>query len=126
MTMSASAYAASIPIRAHSKLSSAPAPAPVASMGTNAPQGTPAPMLRTRSSPLPSATMSSVAHSGEESTARTPSERLPRSSKNPCPPPIAYAVSMPNAPAARKGKSILPMPRQNVSFANSFLAAKIK
>ena len=89
MTMSASEAAGSIPICMQRRLMSAPSPAPIASMGTNAPQGTPAPMLETVTSSRSKTTSSSVTHSGEEKTACTPAKPLPRSDKKACPPPIA-------------------------------------
>ena len=89
MTMSASAYDASSPIAANRRLMSAPSPAPTESMGTNAPQGTPAPILTAVTSALTATTRRIVAQSGAPNTDCTPSEPLPRSAMNPCPPPTA-------------------------------------
>ena len=78
-----------MPMVCASKLNSAPSPAPMASMGTNAPHGTPAPMLSTVATSLRTTTMSRLAQSGEEKTEMLASEALPRSEMKACPPPIA-------------------------------------
>ena len=77
MTMSASAYPAGIPIFCKRSPMSAPSPAPIASMGINAPHGTPAPMLKAVTSNLRSTIIMSDAQSGAEKTESTPSEALP-------------------------------------------------
>ena len=105
-----------MPIAVQASVKSAPSPAPTASMGIKIPHGTPAPTFNTVAAIFKATTMRRVAQSGEEKMRSTPEAPLPSSLMNPCPPPIAYTVISPNAPAARKGTSILPTPLKNVIF----------
>ena len=107
---------------------SAPIHAPSASIGINIPLGTPAPRLSVVANSLSTSTIKSVTTIGDENTLVTDISVVPpcvpTASISAWPPPIAYTVISPTAPANKNGRSIRTVPLSAVRRENSFLSKK--
>ena len=110
MTMQ-SAYCADMPHTMPSLDTSVPTHAPIASMGMNMPQETPAPRLSAVETTRIIRMRINVTTTGEENIVATFCDTsppcVPSDSMNELPPPITDALISPNAPAKRKGNKSL-------------------